>query len=64
MNHALFLKVARRSVAQHSVEARYAEVARPEEIEPALSRLAKERVQALVVMPAHSLLLRADQVIE
>jgi putative ABC transport system substrate-binding protein len=46
---------ARRSVAQHSVEARFAEVARPEEIEPALTRLAKERVQALVVMPGQVL---------
>jgi putative ABC transport system substrate-binding protein len=30
-------------------------VARPEEIEPALSRLAKEGVQALVVMPGQAL---------
>jgi putative ABC transport system substrate-binding protein len=43
---------ARRSVKQHSVEARYAEVARPEEIEPALARLAKDGMQALVVMPS------------
>jgi putative ABC transport system substrate-binding protein len=43
---------ARRSAAQHKVEARFAEVARTEEIEPALSRLAKEGVQALVVMPS------------
>lgn len=54
-NHALFMANARRSVAQYSVEARYAEVARPEEIEPALSRLAKEGVQALVVMPGQAL---------
>jgi len=54
VNHALMLESARRSVAQYSVEARYAEVARPEEIEPALSRLAKERVQALVVMPGQA----------
>jgi len=46
---------ARRSVAQHSVEARYAEVARPEDIEPALSRLAKDGAQALVVMPGPTL---------
>jgi len=50
-NHALNVASAHRAVAQHSVEARYAEVARPEEIEPALSRLAKEGAQALVVMP-------------
>jgi putative ABC transport system substrate-binding protein len=48
------LEAARRSVAQYSVEARYAEVARPEEIAPALSRLAKERVHALVVMPGQA----------
>ena len=54
VNHALFLANARRSVAQYPVEARYAEVARPEEVEPALSRLAKERVQALVVMPGQA----------
>jgi putative ABC transport system substrate-binding protein len=42
---------SRRSAAQHSVEARYAETARPEEVEPALSRLVKEGVKALVVMP-------------
>jgi len=45
---------ARRSVAQHPVEAWYAEVARPEDIEPAISRLAKEGAQALVVMPGPS----------
>jgi len=54
VNHALMLEAARRSVAQYSVEARYAEVARPEEVEPALSRLAKERIQALVVMPGQA----------
>jgi len=50
-NLATVMANARRAAAQHSVEARYAEVARPEEIEPALSRLAKEGVHALVVMP-------------
>jgi putative ABC transport system substrate-binding protein len=50
-NIALHRENARRAVAQHSVEARYADVARLEEIEAALSRLAKEGVQALVVMP-------------
>jgi len=51
-NLALHKENMRRSVAQHSVEARFAEAARLEEIEPALSRLAKEGVQALVVMTA------------
>ncbi len=50
-NQATHTANVRRAVAQHSVEARYAEVARLEEIEPALSRLAKEGVQALVLTP-------------
>jgi putative ABC transport system substrate-binding protein len=40
----------RRSVARYAIEERAAEVARPEEIEPVLKRLAKEGIQALVVM--------------
>jgi len=40
-----------RSIAQHSVEARFAYAATPEEVEPALSLLAKEGAQALVVLP-------------
>ena len=55
-NRALHTANVRRSVAQHSVEARYAEAARPEEIEPALSRLAKEGAQALVVTPGQAVL--------
>lgn len=54
-NHALFVASARRSVAQYQVEAHYGEVARPEEIEPALSRLAKQGAQALVLMPGQAL---------
>ncbi len=49
VNRALMMKAAERSVAQRSVEARFAEVGRPDEIEPAISRLAKEGAQALVV---------------
>ena len=48
--YALIMEAARRSLARHPVEARFAEVASPEEIEPAISRLAKEGAQALVVM--------------
>jgi len=43
---------ARRSVGRQAIEARFEEIAKPEEVEPALSRLAKERVQALVAMPS------------
>jgi ABC-type uncharacterized transport system substrate-binding protein len=64
VNHALFLEAARRSVAQYSVEARYAEVARPEGIEPALSRLAKERVQALVVMPGQAVVIGRRRIVK
>ena len=48
-NRAAYLEMARRSAAHHSVEARFAEAASSEEIEPAISRLAKEGAQALVV---------------
>jgi putative ABC transport system substrate-binding protein len=41
---------ARRSAVQYSIEARFAEVAKPEEIEPAIGRLVKEGAQALVVL--------------
>jgi len=49
VNRALMMKGAERSVAQRSVEARFAEAARPDEIEPAISRLAKDGAQALIV---------------
>ena len=45
------LAEARRATTQHAVEARFAEVVRPDEIEPALSRLTKEGAQALVMLP-------------
>ena len=47
------LAMARRSAAQHSVEARFADAAKPEEIELAISRLAKEGAQALVVLSSN-----------
>lgn len=50
VNRALMMKAMERSVAQRSVEARFAEVARQDEIEPAIARLAKQGAQALVVM--------------
>ncbi len=49
--HAIYVENARRSAAQQSLDARFAEAGRPEEIEPALSRFAKEGVRALIVMP-------------
>ena len=49
VNLALMMKAAERSVAQRSVEARFAKAARPDEIDTAISQLAKEGAQALVV---------------
>jgi putative ABC transport system substrate-binding protein len=46
------MEAARRSVERRGIDARFEEVGKPEEIEPALSRLAKERVQGLVLMPS------------
>jgi putative ABC transport system substrate-binding protein len=40
------------SIARYSVDARFAEAARPDEIGPAISNLATEGVQALIVMPS------------
>lgn len=50
-NLAMHKENVHRSLAQHKVEARFAEVTRSDEIELALSRLAKEGVQALVILP-------------
>jgi putative ABC transport system substrate-binding protein len=47
---ALSTEAVRRSAVRYSVEARVAEVAKPEDIEPAISRLAKEGAQGLVVL--------------
>lgn len=49
VNLALMMKAAERSVAQRSIEARFAKAARPDEIDTAISQLAKEGVQALIV---------------
>jgi putative ABC transport system substrate-binding protein len=46
------MDAAKRSVAKRGIEARFAEAARPEDIEPAISRLAAEGVQALIVSPS------------
>jgi putative ABC transport system substrate-binding protein len=49
-NHAKLMEAARRSAARYSVEARIVEAANAADIEHAMSRLAKEGAQALVVM--------------
>jgi putative ABC transport system substrate-binding protein len=47
--YALSREAVGRSAAQYSVAARFAEAANPEEIEPAILRLAKEGAQGLLV---------------
>lgn len=50
VNHATYMIAARRAVERHSVEGRYAEVERKEQIEPAIARLTTEGVQGVVVL--------------
>jgi putative ABC transport system substrate-binding protein len=50
LNLPVLMETVRRSIAKRSVEARFAEATRPEEIEPAISRLAKEGAQGLLVI--------------
>ena len=49
VNRALLRQAAERSAVQRSVDARFAEVSRADEIEPALTRMEKDGVRALVV---------------
>lgn len=49
------IQSARRSAGQLLVEARIAEIAGPDDIEPTISRLVKEGAQALVVMSSPTL---------
>ena len=64
LNADLVKEAARRSIAQHSVDARFAEAARPEEIEAAISRLEKEGAQALVVFPSQTLLVERRRIVK
>ena len=50
MNRPLLMEAVRRSIATRSIEASFAEATRPEEVEAAISRLAKDGAQALVVI--------------
>jgi len=46
------MEIGRRSAARFSIEARFAEAASPEELDPAVSYLAKEGAQGLVILPS------------
>ncbi len=63
-NRGLHTANVRRAAAQYSVDARYAEAPHMDEIEPALSRLAKERVQALVVTPGQAALVARQRIMK
>ena len=49
----LLMDAAHRAIARQGVEGRFADAASPGDIEPAIARLAKEQVQALVVMSSN-----------
>ncbi|MBI4205382.1 MAG: ABC transporter substrate-binding protein [Betaproteobacteria bacterium] len=51
-NPSVWLEPARRSAAQYAVEAHFAQPATAEDIEPAVSALAKQGVQALISIPS------------
>jgi putative ABC transport system substrate-binding protein len=63
-NRALVREAVRRSAAQYSVEVRFSEVANPEGVEPAISNLAKEGAQALVVMPGSTLIVERQRIVK
>ena len=50
--HATTVTLARRAAERFRLEAVIVDIAKPENIEPALARLAKAKVQALVVLPS------------
>jgi putative ABC transport system substrate-binding protein len=52
VGRAARMETGRRSAARYPVEARFAEAAIPEDLGPAVSHLAKEGVEGLVVLPS------------
>ncbi len=58
------MEAVRRSAAQHNVEVRFEGAATVEEIEPGVSRLAKQGVQALVVFPTQLFAAEADRIVK
>jgi putative ABC transport system substrate-binding protein len=59
--HAMNMEHAQRALEHHRVEARLAEASKVEEVELALSHLAKERVEGLVVLPTRNIFIRERQ---
>jgi putative ABC transport system substrate-binding protein len=63
-NRIALMHAAQRSIVRFSVEGRFAEVASPKEIVPAISGLANEGSQALVVLASPILLSERRRIIE
>jgi putative ABC transport system substrate-binding protein len=63
-NRVSLMDAAQRSIVRFSVEGRFAEVARPDDIEPAISRLANEGSQALVALASPIILSERRRIIE
>jgi putative ABC transport system substrate-binding protein len=61
--HDAAVRAAQRSIEHHRVEGRFADAARPEDIEPAVSRLAKEGAQGLILLPSTWLLVERQRVV-
>jgi putative ABC transport system substrate-binding protein len=51
-NRVARMEMGRRMATRFKIEARFAEAARPEELDPAVAHLAKEGVQGLVLLPS------------
>ena len=61
---AALVQAARRSAAQYKIDARFAEIANPEDIDAAIAGLAKEGAQALVVLSSPTLSASRGRIVE
>ena len=61
---ATLVQAARRSAAQYKIDARFAEIANPEDIDAAIAGLAKEGAQALVVLSSPTLSAARGRIVE
>jgi len=64
VGYPLEMAAARRSIERYAVEARFVDAADPQEIDPAISRLAKQRVRALVVLSGAVLAVERRRIVE
>lgn len=64
LNPALQTKAAQRAAAQHSVDARFAQAPKAEDVESATAALAKQGAEALIVMPSPLLTLERRRILK